>query len=208
MALTKTYIKSKKKFKVAFELPVEANPENKEVRLLGQFNDWNWEEAPTLKKSKKTYKTTLELIPGNKYQFRYLVDQSFWLNDWSADEYIQSPLSLEDNCIVDLIDVPADQNTSSKKTAAKKATTTGTDFTKVEGIGPKISSLLKEAGIDSFEGLASMKKKELASILTAAGKRYQMHDPTSWPKQAKLIADGKTKALEKLQKELKGGKKK
>jgi len=37
--------------------------------------------------------------------------------------------------------------------------------------------------------------------------RYKMHDPTTWPKQAKLAADGKWDELKKLQDELDGGKK-
>jgi hypothetical protein len=33
-----------------------------------------------------------------------------------------------------------------------------------------------------------------------------MHNPGTWPKQAKLAADGKWEELETLQKQLKGGK--
>ncbi len=209
MALTKTYIKSKKKFKVAFELPVEANPENKEIRLVGQFNNWNWEKAPVLKRNKKCFKTTLELSPGNTYEFRYLADQSFWINDWSADGYVRSPLSVEDNCVVDLLETPEEiKSSAQKRTRTKASKKSASDLTKVEGIGPKISEVLNEAGIHSYALLATSRKKDLESILVGAGKRYKMHDPTTWPKQAKLIVEGKTKALEKLQKELKGGKKK
>jgi len=41
--------------------------------------------------------------------------------------------------------------------------------------------------------------------LDAAGPRYQMHDPTSWPKQSQLAADGQWKELKVLQDELDGG---
>ena len=43
-------------------------------------------------------------------------------------------------------------------------------------------------------------------VLEEAGSRYKMFDPTTWPQQAKLAADGEWEKLEKLQDELKGGK--
>ena len=49
--------------------------------------------------------------------------------------------------------------------------------------------------------------EETSGVLTAAGKRYQMHDPSTWAKQSKLLAQGKLEELAKLQGELKGGKK-
>ncbi len=65
----------------------------------------------------------------------------------------------------------------------------------VEGIGPKIEKLLKEAGITTWAGLAEKTAEELNDILAAAGSRYQMHNPESWPKQAKLAANDKWKEL-------------
>jgi len=47
----------------------------------------------------------------------------------------------------------------------------------------------------------------LKGILADAGKRYQMHDPTTWPDQASLAAEGKWEELKTLQDELDGGKK-
>ncbi len=80
------------------------------------------------------------------------------------------------------------------------------DLTKIEGIGPKIKSILHDNGILSFEDLASSTPAKVKKILAAQGKRYQMHDPKTWPKQAKLAADGKWDALKKLQDKLDGGK--
>lgn len=81
------------------------------------------------------------------------------------------------------------------------------DLTKIEGIGPKIAELLIKDGIDSFAKLANAKPAEIKTILDAAGKRYQMHDPATWPQQAALARDGKAAELKKLQDELKGGRK-
>ena len=79
------------------------------------------------------------------------------------------------------------------------------DLTKVEGIGPKIKGLINDDGIWSFRQLSEVKANRLQSILDKAGPRYRIHNPGTWPDQAKLAADGKWKELEKWQDELKGG---
>jgi predicted flap endonuclease-1-like 5' DNA nuclease len=77
------------------------------------------------------------------------------------------------------------------------------DLKLIEGIGPKISSLLQEAGITTFVQLANTDISTIDEIIDTAG--ITMADPSSWPKQAKLAADGEWDALEKFQDELKGG---
>ena len=94
---------------------------------------------------------------------------------------------------------------STKKTTSSKSGKAD-DLTKIEGIGPKIAGLLKDGGITSFAKLSKSNFAKIKKILVAAGPRYQMHDPASWPKQAGLAAAGKWKELEKLQDELDGGK--
>jgi len=95
-----------------------------------------------------------------------------------------------------------------KKAPAKKVTkrVVADDLKKIEGVGPKIAELLKKGGFPTFAAVGKAKKTELKAILDAAGKRYQMHDPTTWAKQAKLAAAGKWDQLKKLQDVLKGGK--
>jgi predicted flap endonuclease-1-like 5' DNA nuclease len=95
--------------------------------------------------------------------------------------------------------------TSAKAAPAKKAATTD-DLTKIEGVGPKIAGLLKADGIQNFADLAKAKQPKLQAILEAAGPRYKMHNPSTWPEQAKLAANGKWDELNKLQDKLKGGK--
>jgi len=100
------------------------------------------------------------------------------------------------------------KKTTVKKSPAKKAPKkqVADDLKKIEGVGPKIAELLKKGGFPTFAAVAKSKKSELKAILEAAGKRYQMHDPGTWAKQAKLAAAGKWDQLKKLQGELKGGK--
>jgi 1,4-alpha-glucan branching enzyme len=101
MALTKQYLKSKPVCKVTFLLPAESVLDSKEVAVLGDFNEWNVEEAAPLKKQKDgSYKVTLDLEPGKEYQFRYLLDGTIWVNDTEADKYVPAGISTDENSVV------------------------------------------------------------------------------------------------------------
>ena len=89
---------------------------------------------------------------------------------------------------------------------AKKSSKKGDDdLTKLEGIGPKVAKVLKEAGITTFVELANATASDLQKSLDAAG--LQMMNPEGWIDQAKLAAKGDWNGVAKLQKELKGGRK-
>ena len=80
------------------------------------------------------------------------------------------------------------------------------DLRKIEGIGPKIATLLNDAGIFTFAELAATEASKVKEILVAAGSRYGFHDPTTWPEQAKMAAEGRWDDLKKWQDESDGGK--
>ncbi|MBK6545349.1 MAG: 30S ribosomal protein S1 [Saprospiraceae bacterium] len=90
------------------------------------------------------------------------------------------------------------------KKAAKASK--GDDLKIIEGIGPKIAELLIADGIVSFQDLANASQVKLKEILDNAGSRYKMHDPTTWPQQSLLAAEGKMEELKTLQDSLKAGK--
>lgn len=69
----------------------------------------------------------------------------------------------------------------------------------VEWVGPKIEKLLNKADIYSFKDLAQADYKDLKMILEDAGSMFQMHDPKTWPDQAKLAADGHWGELKEYQ---------
>jgi predicted flap endonuclease-1-like 5' DNA nuclease len=79
------------------------------------------------------------------------------------------------------------------------------DLTMIEGIGPKVSKILNDAGIMSFADLAAADAARVERALDSAG--LQMMDPEGWIQQAKLAARGDMEGLKKLQDELKGGRK-
>ena len=82
-----------------------------------------------------------------------------------------------------------------------------TDLKIIEGIGPKIEKLLKEAGIANWNILAQTEPSTLRRILDLAGSQFKLHNPNSWPEQALLASHGKWKDLMKLQDKLMGGRK-
>lgn len=79
------------------------------------------------------------------------------------------------------------------------------DLTVVEGIGPKIAALLADDGIATWADLAAATPERLRGILTAAGPRFQLHDPASWPEQAGLLARGAWGEFAALTRRLDGG---
>ena len=99
---------------------------------------------------------------------------------------------------------PVAKETTKEENVAESGT--NDDLKIVEGIGPKIESLLNEAGINTWSDLANTEVDKVREILAAAGKRYATHDPTTWPEQAKLAAAGDFDRLKAWQDELDGGK--
>ncbi|MFD1161458.1 MULTISPECIES: 50S ribosomal protein L21 [Hwangdonia] len=91
------------------------------------------------------------------------------------------------------------------KPAAKKATGKADDLKKIEGAGPKAAEALVNAGLDTFAKVAKAKPEDLSNILSEASSRLAHIVTDTWPKQAKLAADGKWDELKELQDRLEGG---
>ena len=79
------------------------------------------------------------------------------------------------------------------------------DLTKIEGAGPKAAEALINAGLDTFAKVAKADADKMKEILTEASSRMAHLDPTSWPKQAQMAADGKWDELKVWQDNTKGG---
>ncbi len=188
--LEKTYVKSRNKCKVKFTIPDSQLPqyfETQTAMIVADFNNWSIAETPMKKVEGVGFVAIVELVPNQRYEYRYLLNDTHWYNDWAADAYVPNRLQTADNCVVSLSGLVAD------------------DLTKVLGIGPKIAGLLRADGISSFAELAQAPVDRLQTILNAAGKRYQMAVPTTWPRQAGLAASGDWEKLATLQSELDGG---
>jgi predicted flap endonuclease-1-like 5' DNA nuclease len=79
----------------------------------------------------------------------------------------------------------------------------GDDLKVIEGIGPRFESVLKTAGVRTFADLAELRPGRIETILREAGGR--MADPSTWPAQARLAAEGNWQELSEMQSMLKGG---
>lgn len=79
------------------------------------------------------------------------------------------------------------------------------DLTVVEGIGPKISSILNQGGISTWHDLAATDPSEIQDLLHQAGPQYNIHQPHTWPQQAALLKNGQWDEFNKLTAQLKGG---
>jgi len=102
--IRKKYIKSRHVYKITFRLAKHEIPvdyEVKTVNLVGDFNDWDWESIPMKKLKKGDFKVDLDLEPGKKYEFRYLLNSKEWYNEWEADEYVLGEFG-KDNCVIEI----------------------------------------------------------------------------------------------------------
>lgn len=79
------------------------------------------------------------------------------------------------------------------------------DLKVVEGIGPKIEGLFHEGGIKTWYQLSKAPISKCQEILNTGGKRYEIHNPSTWPQQAGLAYEGKWEELNALQDRLDGG---
>jgi predicted flap endonuclease-1-like 5' DNA nuclease len=80
------------------------------------------------------------------------------------------------------------------------------DLKVIDGIGQKIEELLNKEGIHTYEQLAEAPIIRMAGILKKAGPRFQIQDPSSWPKQAELARNRKWEELDQLKVQLISGK--
>jgi large subunit ribosomal protein L27 len=99
-------------------------------------------------------------------------------------------------------EAPAKTEEAPKKAKAEK----GDDLTKIEGVGPKLASVIAEGGLTTFAAVAAAKPADIQKILDDADGNYARFSPDTWPQQAKLAAEGKWDELKALQDELDGGK--
>lgn len=80
------------------------------------------------------------------------------------------------------------------------------DLKLIEGIGIKIESLFHNFDIKTWLALSETSVAKCQEVLDSGGDRYNVHDPSSWPMQARMAYEGKWKDLAKWQEEHKHGK--
>lgn len=98
--IKRKYSKDKSTCQVTFRLPKDFAPEARCVAIVGSFNNWDL-HAHQMKKLKNCdYSLVVDLASDNEYEFRYLIDETRWVNDWHADKYVWSPFGNSENSVV------------------------------------------------------------------------------------------------------------
>jgi 1,4-alpha-glucan branching enzyme len=100
VSLKKQYLKSNGQCKVTFRLPKAAAAEANTVHIVGEFNNWSTVETPMKRLKSGEFTVVVPLAPGRDYQFRYLIDQTSWENDWEADRYVKSDFGDCENSVI------------------------------------------------------------------------------------------------------------
>ncbi len=89
--------------KVTFTLSAEVVGAATSGLLLGEFNNWNYNDGINLKKQKDgTMTATASLEPGKRYEYRYLLNDGRWVNDHSAAHYVHISGFQVENCVINV----------------------------------------------------------------------------------------------------------
>ena len=111
--------------KVTFTLAAEVVGEATSGLLLGEFNNWDYNDGISLKKQNDGSMTaTASLESGKRYEYRYLLNDGRWVNDHSAEHYVHISGFHVENCVINVAEdvkkAPAAKKI--KETAPEKAT--------------------------------------------------------------------------------------
>ena len=115
---------------ITFTLPAVAMEGATEAFLLGDFNNWNPENALKLEKQKDgSYQTVAKLEEGKTYQYRFLLNDGRWINDYNAQNYTPAHgFNVENSEIT----VPVSDKKESKKATPAKAAPTAAKEVKIK----------------------------------------------------------------------------
>lgn len=145
-------------------------------------------EIEKLKEQNKTYRKKIKELEAK--------------NEVAQDQVSDPEADSTPESIVDRSDSPEDQSIAPlRATRTSKFDALENDNLQIiEGIGPKMESVLKENGINNWALLATQTEDGLSSILAKYGKKYKIIDPSSWTDQASLAANGSWSSLVDMQK--------
>ena len=95
MSIKKQYLKTNGVCKTTFILEGKFNSiEN--VRLTGDFNNWDINCEPMKKLKPSRFSQTLNLDAGKSYQFKYLINDSVWENEPESDQLVSNGFGPEE----------------------------------------------------------------------------------------------------------------
>ncbi len=69
--------------------------------VVGDFNDWDPESDPMVRRSNGTFSAVVSLVAGATYRFRYRSADGTWFNEEAADGY-EANVHGSTDCLVEL----------------------------------------------------------------------------------------------------------
>ena len=88
MSIKKQFLKNGSICKVTFKVANGKSLKADDIKLLGDFNNWDHSQESMKHLKNGDFTQTLNLEVGKEYQFRYLVDGVFWDNEIEADKIV------------------------------------------------------------------------------------------------------------------------
>jgi hypothetical protein len=103
------------------------------IYLVGDFNDWNRKANPLRRNPNGEWSITIDLEINGTYHFRYLCDNTHWINDSGADAYITNLYNADSFVVVtdpnfrrelgqSLVTAPTSQSASAIGSTTRKPT--------------------------------------------------------------------------------------
>uniref|UniRef100_UPI003593D2A0 30S ribosomal protein S2 n=1 Tax=Pricia sp. TaxID=2268138 RepID=UPI003593D2A0 len=191
--------KRKKKKDRIVEKPTEVTPKAKKAKPEGKDSTTEIEEAPVVSKGTEKPQPTPEAVDTKASpvvaKTPYPEVDVEATQEAVAEEKSSSAKATEDE----------EKSAPAPNKDVKAKTDKADDLTKIEGVGPKAAEAMVAAGIDTYANVAKADAEKIKEILTESSSRMAHLDPTSWPKQAQMAADGKWDELQEWQDKAKGG---
>ena len=156
---------------ITFTLPAEALGEATEVLLLGDFNSWNAEKGIALQKQEDgSYKATAQLETGKTYQYRYLLNDGRWVNDYQAQGYVPASGFDIDNCLITVSETPDTEEKPVPETKTIKPKTVRPKTPKPEAVKVKTPKVKSEKDKTAKTAADKASKEKTATGKAATGK--------------------------------------
>ncbi|MEO8109906.1 MAG: isoamylase early set domain-containing protein [Ginsengibacter sp.] len=109
------------KKEIVFTLPAEALEGASEAVVLGDFNNWTPGHEFELKRQEDgSFKTTVELEGGKTYQYRFLLNNGTWQNDYHAENYVPVSGLYIDNSVITVPEIAEEDVKQTSETVDKE----------------------------------------------------------------------------------------
>ncbi len=145
------------KKEIVFTLPAEALEGASEAVVLGDFNNWTPGQEFELKRQDDgSFKTTVQLEEGQTYQYRFLLNNGTWQNDYNAQEYQPVSGLYIDNSVITVPEIMEEEVKQTFETVNKE-----------EVAKPKVA---KAKAVKPTANVEAIKTKKVAPAKTVKAK--------------------------------------